>query len=386
MRSSRAVSALITILSIAMTASAANAEIAVSANDGKMVMENGVAKVRKEPLPDTVSIIDLSGAAPRIVAEIPTPASVVGPPPSVAVAPDESFALVTGAMKVDPADPTKAIADDKLSVIDLKSSPPKVLATLQAGAGAAGVSINRAATLALVANRNEGTVSVFTISGNALTPAGKIALGDAKSGPSHAIFSRDGTMALVTRDGDSRISILSVDGAKVEYTKRDLFSALRPYQIDTAGSGDTAVVGNVGMGGGDADSISLIDMRAKPIRVVTTISVGQTPEGLKMSPDGAFVAVNVVNGSTKPANSPFFNDFGLLKIYRIAGTDLVPVTEAKIGHWCQGIVWSKDSSKLLVQCMVENEIATFAFDGKTLTKMEPIAMKVSPAGIRTAEP
>jgi DNA-binding beta-propeller fold protein YncE len=380
------VSALITILTIAMAASASNAEMAVSANDGKMVMENGVAKVRKEPLPDTVSIIDLSGAAPRIVAEIPAPASVVGPPPSVAVAPDESFVLVTGAMKVDPADPTKAIADDKLTVIDLKSSPPKVLATLQAGAGAAGVSINRAATLALVANRNEGTVSVFTISGNALTPAGKIALGDAKSGPSHAIFSRDGTMALVTRDGDSRISILSVDGAKVEYTKRDLFSALRPYQIDTAGNGDTAVVGNVGMGGGDADSISLIDMRAKPIRVVTTISVGQTPEGLKMSPDGAFVAVNVVNGSTKPANSPFFNDFGLLKIYRIAGTDLVPVTEAKIGHWCQGIVWSKDSSKLLVQCMVENEIATFAFDGKTLTRMEPIAMKVSPAGIRTAEP
>ena len=386
MRSSRAVLALITTSFIAMAAPASRAEIAVSANDGKMVMENGVAKVRKEPLPDTVSIIDLSGAVPRIVAEIPAPASVVGPPPSVAVAPDESFALVTGAMKVDPADPTKAIADDKLSVIDLKSSPPKVLATLQAGAGAAGVSINRTATLALVANRNEGTVSVFTISGNALTPAGKIALGDAKSGPSHAIFSRDGTMALVTRDGDSRISILAVDGAKVEYSKRDLFSALRPYQIDTAGNGDTAVVGNVGMGGGDADLISLIDMRAKPIRVVTTVSVGQTPEGLKMSPDGAFVAVNVVNGSTKPANSPFFNDFGLLKIYRIAGTDLVPVTEAKIGHWCQGIVWSKDSSKLLVQCMVENEIATFAFDGKTLTRTEPIAMKVSPAGIRTAEP
>jgi DNA-binding beta-propeller fold protein YncE len=386
MRSSRSALALITTSFITMAAPTCYAEIAVSANDGKMVMENGVATVRKEPLPDTVSIIDLSGAEPRIIAELPAPTSVVGPPPSVALSPDESFALVTGAMKVDPADPTKAIADDKLTVIDLKSSPPKVLATLQAGAGAAGVSINRAATLALVANRNEGTVSVFTISGNALTPAGKIALGDAKSGPSHAIFSRDGTTALVTRDGDSRISILSVDGAKVEYTKRDLFSALRPYQIDSAGSGDAAVVGNVGMGGGDADSISLIDMRAKPIRVATTISVGQTPEGLKMSPDGAFVAVNVVNGSTKPANSPFFNDFGLLKIYRIAGTDLVPVTEAKIGHWCQGIVWSKDSSKLLVQCMVENEISTFAFDGNTLTKSAPIAMKVSPAGIRTAEP
>jgi hypothetical protein len=36
--------------------------------------------------------------------------------------------------------------------------------------------------------------------------------------------------------------------------------------------------------------------------------------------------------------------------------------------------------------MVESEIAAFAFDGKTLTKAAPIAMKVSPAGIRTAEP
>ena len=147
-----------------------------------------------------------------------------------------------------------------------------------------------------------------------------------------------------------------------------------------------ALVGNVGMSGGDADTISLIDMRAKPIRVATTISVGQTPEALKMSPDGAYVAVNVVNGSNKAKTSPFFNDYGLLKIYRITGTDLTPVTEAKIGHWCQGIAWSKDSKAVLVQCMVENEITPFTFDGKTLTKTAPIAMKVSPAGIRTAEP
>jgi len=51
------------------------------------------------------------------------------------------------------------------------------------------------------------------------------------------------------------------------------------------------MVGNVGMSSGDADSISLIDMRAKPIRVANTIAVGQTPEGVKMSPDGAYVAV-----------------------------------------------------------------------------------------------
>src|SRR3954464_14632137 len=235
-RTRRAACALISTSLAGLANFAAHAEIVVTANDGKMVLENGNAVARKQPLPDTVSGIELTDGALKLLGEVPAPASVVGPPPSVAIAPDGAFALVTGAMKVDPADPTKAVPDDKLSVIDLRSSPPKVLATLQAGAGAAGVSINRAATLALVANRNEGTVSVFTISGNTLSPAGKIALGDAKSGPSHAMFSRDGTTALVTRDGDHRIAVLSVDGSKVEYTKRDLFSAVRPYQIDTAGN------------------------------------------------------------------------------------------------------------------------------------------------------
>ena len=346
MRSGKVTLALITASFTTLAGPACYAEIAVSANDGKMVLEDGVAKVRKDPLPDTVSILDLSGGAARIIAELPAPASVVGPPASVAIAPDESFALVTGAMKVDPADPTKSIPDDKLTVIDLKSSPPKVLTTLQAGAGAAGVSINRAATLALVANRSEGTVSVFTISGNTLTPAGKIPLGDAKSGPSHPIFSRDGATALVTRDGDNRISVLSVDGNKVEYTKRDLSAGLRPYQIDSTGNGDVAIVGNIGTGSGDADSISLIDMRAKPIRVASTVSVGQTPEGLKMSPDGATFYV-----ADMESDGVWLVDGPTLRVRRFLHT----------GQGAHGLYVTRDSRHLLITNRGEGSISVLDF-------------------------
>src|SRR5262249_28740761 len=97
------------------------------------------------------------------------------------------------------------------------------------GAGAAGVSINRAGTLALVANRSEGTVSVFSIAGHALTPVGKVNLGDDKSGPSHVAITPDGKTALVTRDGDNKISVLSIDGNKVEHTKRDISAGPPPY-------------------------------------------------------------------------------------------------------------------------------------------------------------
>jgi DNA-binding beta-propeller fold protein YncE len=65
-----------------------------------------------------------------------------------------------------------------------------------------------------VANRNDGTVSIFTISGKTLTAAGKIDFGNPKSGPSGIAFSPDGKMALVSRDGDHKISVLSVDSNK----------------------------------------------------------------------------------------------------------------------------------------------------------------------------
>jgi DNA-binding beta-propeller fold protein YncE len=376
----------VSLAALMSAACGASAQLALSANDGKAVLVDGVNSVPANPPPDSVAVIDLGSAPPKVVAEIPVPTSVVGPPSSVAIARDESFALVTGASKIDPTDPKKVVPDDKLTVIDLKASPPKVTAQLQAGKGAAGVSINRAGTLALVANRSEGTVSVFSIAGNVLTPVGKVNLGDDKSGPSHVAITPDGKAALVTRDGDNKISVLSIDGTKVEYTKRDLSAGIRPYGLDIHPNGKIAVVANIGTGSGDADTASLIDIEAKPARVVHTVTVGQTPEGIALSPDGAFVAVSVMNGSNKPKNSPFFNDYGLVKVLSVKDGQLLPLSEAKVGHWCQGLAWSKGNRTLLVQCMVEKEIMAFNFDGKELRPAGSIKLNAGPAGIRTAEP
>jgi DNA-binding beta-propeller fold protein YncE len=342
---------------------AAHAQIAVSANDNKSVLVNGANTVPDNAAPDTVTIVDLGTSPPKILGEIQgVPASVIGPPQSVAVSRDESFALVTGAFKVDPANPKKIVPDDTLSVIDLKAK--KVTQTLQAGKGAAGVSINRAGTLALVANRNEGTVSIFTISGMTLTPAGKIDFGDPKSGPCHAAFTPDGKTALVTRDGDHKISILSVDGDKVTDTKKFMVGGYRPYSLEISSKGDVAVAGNAGGGQGDAETLSVIDLKANPPRVVDIFPVGQTPEGVFMSGDGAYIAVTLQNGTNRPKEHWAYNDFGLMKIYAIDGTKLTQVAETKTGRWCQGAAFSKDNKTVVIQCMVEKALQVFAFDGK----------------------
>ncbi|MGA8965441.1 MAG: YncE family protein [Pseudolabrys sp.] len=360
------------------------AQIAVSANDNKAVLVDGVNVVPDNPAADTVSIIDLGATPPKVIGEVKAPASVVGPPQSVAISRDESFALVTGAFNVDPVDRKKAASDNKLSVIDLKAKPPAVTATVEAGLGAAGISINSAGTLALVANRNEGTVSVFTIAGNKLTPAGKIQLGDSKSGPSHVAFTPDGKRALVTRDGDHRISILSVDGNKVEDSKAFMVGGIRPYSLEISSKGDVAVVSNQGGGQGDTDTITVIDLKAKPPRVVDTISVGQTPEGVAMSGDGAYVAVTVMNGSNRPKNHPAYNDYGLLQIYSIKGTNLTKVAQTKVGHWCQGAAFSKNNKTVVIECMVEKNLQVFNFNGRNLKPAGTVALSGGGAGLRTA--
>ena len=362
----------------------ATAQLAVSANDNKVVNREGRSVVVENAPPDTVTLINLGASPPKIIGDVKAPSSVVGPPNSVAVAPDESYALVTAAFKIDPADPKKAVPDDKLTVIDLKASPPAVLATMQAGMGASGVSINRAGTLALVANRSEGTVSIFTIANRTLTPAGKVQLGDAKSGPSHAVFTPDGKMALVTRDGDHRISVLSVDGAKVEDTKRYMVASIRPYSISISPKGNVAVLVNQGGGQGDVDVISVIDLKQNPPRIVDNITVGQTPKGVTMSPDGSHVAITIQNGSARAKSQQGYHDHGLVKIFRINGTKLTLAAEAKVGGWGQGIVWSKDGRTLLAQSMLNKALDVLSFNGRQLKVVGQIKVSGGPAGIGTA--
>jgi DNA-binding beta-propeller fold protein YncE len=226
---------------------------------------------------------------------------------------------------------------------------------------------------------------VFTIQGKTVAPSSVVRLGDDKSGPSQPAFTRDGRAALVTRDGDSFISVLTVDGTTVEHSKRDLSAGMRPYGLDVSADGSIAVVANIGRGQGDNDTVSVIDLQAQPFRVVETVVVGQTPEGIVLSPDGKLCAVVVMNGSNKPRESPFYNANGKLLLYRVDGTRLVPAAAAWIGRWSQGIAFSADSRTILVQNMVEKDIQVLRWDGSTLQDTgQRIKTNGGPAAIRTA--
>ena len=349
------------------------AEIAISANDGKQVQKDENIGVT----PDSISVINLSVYPPRVIGNLKMPAAMIGSPNAIAIGAGEQFAIVTAAQKGDPADPMKPLPNDQVSVVDLSNpARPRLLQTVQAGANAAGVSINKAGTLVLVAARNDAAIFVFTLKNKRLTPAGRVDL-DKGSEPTDVVFTPDGRKAYVTTWSGARVVELSVDGAKVARTKRDIATGLNPYGAVITPDGNWLISTNVGgalMGTDRTGTITMIDLKTP--RLALSLPVGRTPEHVMLSPDGKHALVVLANGAPYVKTHPDYDKVrGILKIFAVGPGKLTEVAQSPSCHWNQGATWSGDGKLVLAQCASERTIEVYRFDGKSLVRDDKATLK-----------
>ncbi len=367
---------------------AAQAQIFISANDGKQLRPGDGPETRT---PDSLSIIDIK-SAPRVLATIETPATLLGPPSSAAVSPDGGFAVVTSAQKLNNAAPPALVVDDILNVIDLgKPSAPKIVQTLHPGPGVGAVSIRRDGKLALVTIANEDAVAVYAIKNKRLSLIEKVAF-EANSKPTDVLIARDGRSALVTLQGVNKVTRLAIDGMKVTRRGPDIGVGLTATALayDQTGAfaynanqqGRALPDGVAPPPGPRMGAVSVIDLKTGTVEMV---DVAPTPENVALSPDGRHLLVNIVNGSSAAPTSPAYNAFGLLQVYRITAGKLSPVSEIKTGQWCQGSIWSPKGDRIFLQCAMKKQIETYAFDGKTLSVAgAPLQLNGRPSAIGAA--
>lgn len=370
-------------------ATGAAAQLLVIGNDEKQSFVDGKT-VMNPPGKDTVLIVDIAHRTkPRIVASLPLMNTVVGPPVNLAITPDQKLALVANSLDwVKDGESWKGVPDNKLYVIDLTLSPPKQIATLELGKQPSGMAINRAGTLALVANRADDTVSVLAIDGKQVKLIDTVSVssgGPQKEQPSAVAFTPDGKRALVTKFAANKVALLTVDGQKVTYTKYDMATGLWPYNVAITPNGALAIVGNNGGAGssdGQVDTAAIIDMKAEPPRVIDQVVVGDGPEGLAMSPTGAYAVEVILNGANLSHDKFYYHPHSYASLLKIEGKTVRKVSEAPVGALAEGVAFSPEGRYLYAGNFMDGDMTILRLEGDRLVKVGVMKLPGHPASMR----
>jgi DNA-binding beta-propeller fold protein YncE len=317
---------------------------------------------------DTVLIVDVAEPeAPKIVATLQLENSIVGPPTNLAISPNGTLALVADSMTVAEENGThKLVPTDKLFVIDMKATPPKLIQTLTLGKQPSGLSFSPNGNMALVCNRADGSITVLKIEGTQVTSTGTVAIG---AGVSHVVFTPDGKHALALKSPDNRLAVLDVDGDKVTYNKVDLPTYAFPYNVVVTPDSKLAITadnGNNGSSDGSMDAVSVVDLEGPHPHVIAHITVEDAPEGLAMSPNGKLAVVANVNGSNMK-QAWFHHPNGSVSVLKIDGKTVTPLKTVEVGAFPEAIVFTPDGRYIYVGNFSDQDFSILRVDGTDVT-------------------
>jgi DNA-binding beta-propeller fold protein YncE len=341
-------------------------------NDEKNGVDQNFKRIIREPGHDTLSVIDISNpGVPRITATIPLMNSVVGPPTNLAIVPPGDIALVANSlMPVIQGWGHRLEPDDKVFIVDLKASPPKVIGTVTVGKQPSGMAVSPNGDLALVANRADGTISVLSIHGSEVLAADTVSVGAAADQVSAVAITPDGKHALAAKAGANKVALLTIDGGKVGYVKRDLPTGLFPVNIAVTPDGKLALTADNGGGGssdGNIDTVGVIDLAANPPRVIDHVTVGDSPEGLAISPQGNLAVSIQAEGSNQPKTVFYHHAGGSVAVLAIDGNKVTKTGSVTVGALPEGAAFSADGSYLYVGNFIDGNLSILKVDGSNVT-------------------
>jgi len=346
-------------------------QILIIGNDEKLGWDESGKQITLEPGHDTVSVIDISKPdMPQVTSTISLTNSIAGPPTNLAVSPSGEIALVANSLEpVTQGWAHRLDPDNKVFLIDLKASPPKVIGTINVGKQPSGLAISPKGDLALVANRADGTISVLSIRGKDVLVVDTVTVGTGTDMVSAVAITPDGKRALAVKAAANKVALLSINGGKVTYDKRDLPAGIFPYNIAVTPDGKLALTADTGNGGssdGSVDTVSVIDLEADPPRVIDHVTVGDSPEGLAISPKGD-LAITVEARGSNMKGAPFYHPTGTVTALKIDGKKVTNAGEINVGAFPEGGVFSPDGGYLYVGNFIDADLSILKVDGTTLT-------------------
>jgi DNA-binding beta-propeller fold protein YncE len=393
------------LLASAGIKSVSAAPFLIVGNDEKLLWDDQGKPVVHPAGKDTVVILDLADPEnPKTLATLQMKNSVIGPPTNVAIDPTNSIALVADSINVTTPEPPPAPAqkdgatapppppaaaalkmgpNDKIYVIDLKANPPKLANTVTAGKQPSGLCFDKTGNMALVTNRADKTVSVLAIKGTDVKATDTINIGGVATS---CAFTPDGKHALVTKFNEGKVSVLDVNGDKVTDSKLDLPTGPWPYNVRVSPSGIalTSDNGDAGSSDGSVDTTSVIDLDAKPMRIIDRVVVGDGPEGLAISPKGN-IAVSVILAGSNNKPAYFYHRNGFLAVLHISGKKVRKVAEVEVGGLPEGAAFTPDGKYLYVGNYLDSDLSILRVRRGKITPVKRFKLPGHPASVGMSE-
>lgn len=363
---------------------ASNAAVIVAATDNSVLIEDGEVIVDADG-ERGLSVIDLDGAEPTLKASIPLSNSLFGPPVNVGVTPDESLALIAEAMRPGDAEKrSELVPSNTVHVVDLTANPPEEIAQITVGMQPSGLSIHPRGHMALVANTADNFISILSIDGKEVSVSGKVEI----SGPAtHVAIAADGRSALATMQDNHKVAVLKIEGDTVTNAEQDVPVGLYPFNLDITPNGALAIVNNSGKGGrsdGNINTVTVLDLEHDPVHVIDHVAVGDSPEGIAISPTGQIAVIGLLDGGDGPYDAFYYHQRGRIVILGIDGKKVTRLQEITLGGLPEAIAFSPDGRLLLVGNLLDRNIAVLRVDGVNVVDTgRRIALPGQPAALRS---
>lgn len=270
-------------------------DLVVCANDQTVTYATRVMTFREEQKPGSVAVINLATEPPSIQSLESIPSSVIGPPTSIARVPGQPLLLVSNAMRAEKSGGVWKHGPDRTLTL-VKFGPDGKLepvSTIEVGSQPSGLCVTPDGQRAYVANRADGTVSVVEIGAESLKEKQTITLAEPADSLAHIELSPDGRHAIATLQQADTLLLLKVDSRGSLRTVQRVPTRKGPYAARFTPDGSTVIVAHIG-----SNSVTFYKLKDDSIEFAQEIPVGNVPEGLNISPDGEWITVNCMEGSS----------------------------------------------------------------------------------------
>lgn len=361
-------------------------DLFVSANDGKLVRDFGRDLFPADAGPDTLSLVD--AGAGRVLRTVEVVNSIVGPPQAVALSPDGRLAAVAAPVRYDRAAEALTFdevlqlvrfdADATVEEVPIGTHPQSVAFTPDGGR--------------LLVTTVSGELLVFGLADGSATLTQRLPVSTGRLAGLGVLA--DGSAAIVSLRDEQGAVLVDLVGPDTVARPERISTGVSPYAVDTDAAGTWAVIGSVGQAGkavaggasvADADLITLVDTAARPCRAVDHAAVPSVPEGVAISPDGAWVVALCMAGSQLPPGRPGHSPTGALVLFANDAGRLRRVCQRPTGAAAQGVAFTGDSRRVLAQLYADRCLAVYEVSGSGLADTGVrIEVPGGPASLRRA--